>query len=968
MNKSNKKNLILIITIFLVLVIFMFIKYYSGIDNSYYDKVGNLDTFIFDLGNNNIYYYIYIGIFNISTFIVMLFSFINTKYLILATNIVNLLMSVLLFYKLLKNNRFNYNICFYGTIIFMISYLSNIFNEVIYLNYLPFLILGLLSIDKFIKENDKKLFIFSIVMIGCTNYKCLLLSNILFLFYYLYKIKNINNKKILNFILLLIIVNTFLSFIYLPILLYNYEGYIPNYKNEINLLMVFSIIMLLFNKKEKPLLLFLILGLILNYIFKINISVFYPLYSLSTCIILKNIYELKIKKETIYKLLVCLSIVIILFDNDYINYLLTFILIILLIKDNKLFILFLMIYFILYGGINYSLKYKVNKDGFNYINYNDFNLKSYTKYNFPYNEELSLKYVIINDSDNYNYTSDLKKFYINNSNIIYVSKEVKHINNEYIGSGKIIIDTSSIKDKILIIKSTNESIKINNNELENQKYIFINNSDKLEITFSNKFNYNDIECFYMNDNIDINKKYLVITFAVLMLSVFAAVEIHPAFIFAASIAIFTSLKAFNAGKKRNKDKPFEYVNHVEIAKYTENLQRVRNNADEEKTIAKNNIDSAKKRVAAFRNDISKMKYKIPELENTRTETENLISQLSKDKAEHEIKIAEAISSVNTKKEQINYISSEISSVEAEQNNVMRKLLAEFRKYKYVENINEFYIQLNNLKSTFEDIYRLQIKIESHKQTEPPNDKFSTAQTYSQIQNLEKMLCEKNNGKMPEKIDDADIEKLKSQTSVLLNGINSCKENFANINAIMKTKFKDSMGISHIEHEITLIKNEIQDNELYCNNIDTALKYIDEASAEIHQNFGSALNLKTAEIFRKLTGGKYDSVIVSSDFNIAVKNKDSTVEWQYLSSGTIDQAYFSLRLAVADMLSEKDNSMPILIDDAFLQYDDVRTKQGLDFLDDYSENAQIIFFTCHGHLIDMAVNQKLNVKVNRISNQ
>lgn len=505
MNKSNKKNLILIVTIFLVLVTFMFVKYYSGIDNSYYDKVDNLNTFIFDLGNHNIYYYIYLGLFNVSTFIVMFFSFINTKYLILGTNIANLLMSVLLFYKLLKNNKFNYNICFYGTIIFMISYLSNIFNEVIYLNYLPFLILGFLSIDKFIKENDKKLFIFSIVMIGCTNYKCLLLSNILFLFYYLYKIKNINNKSILNFILLLVIVNAFLSFIYLPILLYNYDGYISNYKNEINLLMVFSIIMLLFDKKEKFLLLFLILSLILNYFFKINISLFYPLYIISTCITLKNIYELKIKKETIYKVLVCLSIVIILFDNNYINYLLTFILIILLIKDNKLSILFLMIYFILYGGINYSLKYKINKDEFNYINYNDFNLKSYTKYDFPYNDELSLKYVIINDSDNYTYTSDLKKFYINNSNIIYVSKEIKHINNEYIGDGKIIIDTSSIKNKILIIKSTNESIKINNNELENQKYIFINNSDKLEISFSNKFNYNDIECFYMNDNIDINK-------------------------------------------------------------------------------------------------------------------------------------------------------------------------------------------------------------------------------------------------------------------------------------------------------------------------------------------------------------------------------------------------------------------------------------------------------------------------------
>lgn len=501
MNKINKNNLILITIVFSVLVLFMLAKYYSGIDNSYYDKVSNLNALIFNIGYNNIYYYMYLGLFNISTFIIMILSFINAKYLVLGINIINLFISVLLFYKLLKNNKFNYNICLYGTIIFIISYLPNIFNEVIYLNYLPFLILGILSIDK----NDKKLFIFSIVMIGFTNYKFLLLSNIIFLFYYYYKN---NTKNILKFILLLVISNAFLSFIYLPILLYNYEGYIFNCKNEINLLVIFSVIMLIFDKKEKLLLLLLILSLILNYVLKTNISLFYPFYIFAICIMLKNIYEYKIKMETIYKIFVCLFITVILFDKDsinYINFLLSFVIVLLLNKDNKLSILILVIYFILYGTINYSSKYITDKDAYNYINYNSFNIKSYNKYSFPYSDELSLKYVIVNDSDNYDYTSDLKKFYINNSNIIYVSKEVNHINNEYKGSGKIIIDTSSIKDKILIIKSNNESIKINNNELENQKYIFINNNNKLEITFLNNFNYSDIECYYMDNNIDINK-------------------------------------------------------------------------------------------------------------------------------------------------------------------------------------------------------------------------------------------------------------------------------------------------------------------------------------------------------------------------------------------------------------------------------------------------------------------------------
>ncbi len=467
-------------------------------------------------------------------------------------------------------------------------------------------------------------------------------------------------------------------------------------------------------------------------------------------------------------------------------------------------------------------------------------------------------------------------------------------------------------------------------------------------------------------NLNIDKKYLGYSIITLAVSIGLSLIIDPMCIFLVILSVIFIIKAVHI-KNKDKDKPFEYVNHVEVAKCNERLQKVRNQADGEKMTAKANMDNAKSRIAEFKSAISKIRdKKIPELENKKTDYENEVSELQNEKSQHEIKLAEIQASIKTKNEQILNIKTRLNEIILNQNNKIREILEFFSSYKYVDDINSFYLELNELKELFDEIDRIKIKIEGHLNSAPYlNSSLSVQQVRMQINNLENMLMSKNDNKLPEKIDEHSIENLKKQTSVLLNGINSCKEDYANINAVMKTKFKDSIGISHIEHEINIIRNEIEENEQYCSNLDTALKYLEEASEEMQKNFGSSLNIRTADIFRKLTGGKYNSVIVSEDFNISVKNDSSEVEWQYLSSGTIDQSYFSLRLAVADMLSGKKNTMPVLIDDVFIQYDDIRTKQALDFLDDYSANSQIIFFTCHGHLIDMSAKQNLNVKISKI---
>lgn len=506
MNRSDKKNLLIISIIFIILIFFMFTKYYNGMDNSYFNKIDNIN--IFNIGYENIYYYIYLGLYNITTFILIFIPFINTKYLLICFNIINVFLGIILFYKLLKTYKFNNNICLYGSILFMIftPYLTNIFNEVIYTNYLPFFMLGLISISKYSKKNNK-LLIFSIVMVALTNYKYLFLTSIIFVLYYLYNNK-FNRKEFTYFIKLILLCLISVSFIYLPIILYKYSGFIFHYDINTSIIILISIVSLYFTKNKKNIYLFFALSfsIILNIMFNFDISLLFTIYLLSICVLFENISNDKIKKETIYKLFIVLILLIILFDktnSNYIDYLFSLVIFIFISNDNKTSLLLMILYFIIYSSACYSGKYINDIKRYNYINYNDFNTKSFNKYSFPYKNELLMNYVIINDSNNYDYNSILKKYYINNSDIIYVSKEIKHDNNKYLGKGRIVINTSLIKNKVLIIRST-DNIKINNNSLMNNEYTFLNKSDTLEINISDKFDFNNFECFYMN-NIVFNK-------------------------------------------------------------------------------------------------------------------------------------------------------------------------------------------------------------------------------------------------------------------------------------------------------------------------------------------------------------------------------------------------------------------------------------------------------------------------------
>ena len=161
--------------------------------------------------------------------------------------------------------------------------------------------------------------------------------------------------------------------------------------------------------------------------------------------------------------------------------------------------------------------------------------------------------------------------------------------------------------------------------------------------------------------------------------------------------------------------------------------------------------------------------------------------------------------------------------------------------------------------------------------------------------------------------------------------------------------------SQIQEEIDEKEKDVDEKTQYFDCLKIALEVMQEASDEMRKSFGPELNRKTSEIFKSLTNGKYGNIIVTKDYDISIQSGIHYREWKYLSNGTVDQAYLALRLAIADLISDKNIYLPLFLDDVLMQYDDERMDAALKFLSDYAvqkgDEFQLLLFTCHQDIIE-----------------
>ncbi len=111
-------------------------------------------------------------------------------------------------------------------------------------------------------------------------------------------------------------------------------------------------------------------------------------------------------------------------------------------------------------------------------------------------------------------------------------------------------------------------------------------------------------------------------------------------------------------------------------------------------------------------------------------------------------------------------------------------------------------------------------------------------------------------------------------------------------------------------------------------------------------------------FQKLTCGSFDGLKTDYDESgqevlVGLRSGGGTLPVEAMSDGARDQLYLALRLSTLDHWFDVHEPIPFIVDDILLTFDDDRATAALRVLAAMSGRNQVLFFTHHEHLVELA---------------
>jgi len=155
--------------------------------------------------------------------------------------------------------------------------------------------------------------------------------------------------------------------------------------------------------------------------------------------------------------------------------------------------------------------------------------------------------------------------------------------------------------------------------------------------------------------------------------------------------------------------------------------------------------------------------------------------------------------------------------------------------------------------------------------------------------------------------------------------------------------------SAVEHQMNI--EEFQSTAYEWMKLAVAKGILHKASRDFKEERLPTIVKQAEQHFRLLTDDQYHRLMFTDDGNeiLLIDQFGEEFTARDLSRGTAEMLYVAFRLAFIAQLSRTIN-LPMIIDDSFVNFDKKRTKLVLQLLREFSQDQQVIFFTCHEHLL------------------
>lgn len=167
-----------------------------------------------------------------------------------------------------------------------------------------------------------------------------------------------------------------------------------------------------------------------------------------------------------------------------------------------------------------------------------------------------------------------------------------------------------------------------------------------------------------------------------------------------------------------------------------------------------------------------------------------------------------------------------------------------------------------------------------------------------------------------------------------------------------------------------VSGEEQEILLEIESIGLAIETIQKVAKESYRDSRDSVQDAISQIFSGITNGRYVGVELTEQGQMYLWREQEQGFWQsvreteisertsfdrgkleswQLSRGTLEQLYFALRLGTGRKLMQEE-MLPVLLDEPFCAYDDIRLKRTLHWMSQQKE--QMILFTCQKRELQM----------------
>ena len=211
--------------------------------------------------------------------------------------------------------------------------------------------------------------------------------------------------------------------------------------------------------------------------------------------------------------------------------------------------------------------------------------------------------------------------------------------------------------------------------------------------------------------------------------------------------------------------------------------------------------------------------------------------------------------------------------------------------------------------------------------------------------LDNFKKEKNFDIDDNSIVNVDINKLQSKESEYQKQIDAYREYKSNCVAKINKIQDDISALDDLESQKENLENELNELNKEFNAIKNAKKFLEMANESLSTKFLEPMKNGLNKYLSLITGKDFENLKLDIDFNISFEEYGKYRDVDYYSKGYKNIIDLCMRLALIDALFDKEKPF-IILDDPFVNMDDVKIENAKQFLHELSKTYQLIYFSCH----------------------